>query len=54
MFFKDKETKVTEKFKWLGQTLPFGGLDKSVAAFSEVTEGKIRGVCLEIAQIIYI
>ena len=46
------ETKVKEKFKWLGQILSEGGLSQSVLATVEDREGKIRGACLEIVQII--
>ena len=52
LFCGDIETKLKEKFKWLGQTLSSGGLAESVAATVEAREGKIRGACLEIAQII--
>ena len=46
------ETKLQEQFKWLGQILLSGGLGESVAATVESREGKIRGACLEISQII--
>ena len=46
------ETKVKEKFKWLGQILSEGGLSESVYCTIEDREGKIRGACLEISQII--
>ena len=46
------ETKLQEQFKWLGQILSSGGLGESVAATVESREGKIRGACLEISQII--
>ena len=52
LFCGDIETKLKEKFKWLGQTLSCGGLAESVAATIEAREGKIRGACLEIAQIV--
>ena len=48
----DFETKVKKKFKWLGQILSEGGLAQSVLATVEEREGKIRGACLEIIQII--
>ena len=38
--------------KWLGQTLSSGGLSESVAATVTAREGKIRGACLEISQIV--
>jgi hypothetical protein len=46
------ETKLKEQFKWLGQILSSGGLSESVAATIQDREGKIRGACLEISQII--
>ena len=46
------ETKLKQQFKWLGQILSSGGLAESVAATVEAREGKIRGACLEIAQIV--
>ena len=46
------ETKLKEQFKWLGQILSSGGLSESVAATVQDREGKIRGACLEIGQII--
>ena len=46
------ETKLKDKFKWLGQILSSGGLGDSVAATVSSREGKIRGACLEIAQIV--
>ena len=46
------ETKLKNQFKWLGQILSSGGLGESVAATVESREGKIRGACLEIAQIV--
>ena len=36
----------------LGQVISSGGLAESVAATVEAREGKIRGACLEIAQIV--
>ena len=41
----DFETKVKEKFKWLGQILSEGGQFESVSATVEYREGKIRGAC---------
>ena len=46
------ETKMKPSFKWLGQILSSGGLAESVAATVEAREGKIRGACLEISQIV--
>ena len=46
------ETKLKEQFKWFGQILSSGGLFESVAATVQDREGKIRGACLEIGQII--
>jgi hypothetical protein len=46
------ETKLKERFKWLGQILSSGGLAESVAATVQSREGKIRGACLEIAKIV--
>ena len=46
------ETELKQSFKWLGQILSSGGLAESVAATVQSREGKIRGACLEIAQIV--
>ena len=46
------KTQMKPCFKWLGQTLSEGGLSESVSATVESRLGKIRGACLEIAQII--
>ena len=46
------ETKLKDKFKWLGQILSSEGLADCVAATVASREGKIRGACLEIAQIV--
>ena len=46
------ETELKESFKWLGQILSSGGLAESVNATVQSREGKIRGACLEIAQIV--
>jgi hypothetical protein len=46
------ETKLKKQFKWLGQIISSGGLGESVAATVESREGKIRGACIEIAQIV--
>ena len=46
------ETNIKEQFKWLGQILSSGGLSESVKATIEDREGKIRGACLEIGQIV--
>ena len=45
-------TKLKNEFKWLGQILSSSGLAGSVAATVKVREGKIRGACLEIAQVV--
>ena len=46
------KTKMKVQFKWLGQVLSSGGLSESVTATIEDREGKIRGACLEIGQIV--
>jgi hypothetical protein len=46
------ETKETESDKWLGQYLSAGGLGDSVMKTIAAKEGKIRGACLEIANIV--
>jgi hypothetical protein len=46
------ETKMKNSFKWLGQILSTGGLSESVAETVAAREGKIRGACLEIGQIV--
>ena len=48
----DFETESKLSIKWLGQFLSSGGLAESVAATVEAREGKIRGACLEISQIV--
>ena len=48
----DIETELKESFKWLGQILSSGGLSESVNATVQSREGKIRGACLEISQIV--
>ena len=48
----DIQTDLKESFKWLGQILSSGGLADSVAATVQSREGKIRGACLEISQIV--
>ena len=45
-------TLLKDKFKWLGQVLSEGGLAQSVCDTVESREGKIRGACLEISQIV--
>ena len=44
------ETKLTNKFKWLGEILSEGGLSNSVAETVAAREGKIHGACLEIMR----
>ena len=44
--------KVEDKIKWLGQILSSSGLAGSVAETVASREGKIRGACLEIAQVV--
>ena len=46
------ETKLVDKFKWLGQILSSQGLSDSAAETVAAREGKIRGACLEIAMIV--
>ena len=46
------ETQLKDKFKWLVQILSCRGLGDSVAETVASREGKIRGTCLEIAQIV--
>ena len=46
------ETVLKDKFKWLGQILSTRGLADSVAETITSREGKIRGACLEISNII--
>ena len=48
----DFETHLKDKFKWLGQILSCKGLGDSVSETVASREGKIRGTCLEIAQIV--
>jgi hypothetical protein len=46
------ETKLKDTFKWLGQMLSSKGLAHSVTETVGAREGKIRGACLEIVQIV--
>ena len=46
------ETQLKDTFKWLGQILSSRGLGDSVAETVAHREGKIRGTCLEIAQVV--
>ena len=46
------ETKEVEEDKWLGQQVSGGGLAASVYATVASREAKVRGACLEIADII--
>ena len=46
------ETKLKDTFKWLGQLLSSKGLAHSVTETVGAREGKIRGACLEIVQIV--
>ena len=46
------ETKAKETEKWLGQYLSSKGLTDSVAKTIEAREGKVKGACLEIIQIV--
>lgn len=46
------EIQLKDKFKWLGQIMSAGGLTESVADTVQAREGKIRGACLEISQIV--
>ena len=46
------ETKLKQKFKWLGQILSCKGLADSATETVSGREGKIRGACLEIAKIV--
>jgi hypothetical protein len=48
----DFETVLKDKFKWLGQILSTKGLADSVGETISSREGKIRGACLEISQIV--
>jgi hypothetical protein len=43
---------LVEEDKWLGQQLSGGGLGQSVAATVAAREGRVRGACLEIADIV--
>lgn len=52
LYCGDFQTDKKTTLKWLGQTLSSGGLSESVAATVEAREGKIRGACLEISQIV--
>ena len=45
------ETKEKETWKWLGQIISGKGLGDSIAQTITSREGKIRGACLEIAQV---
>ena len=47
--FEMKEKKV---YKWLGQYISCEGLADSVAETVKMRDGKVRGACLEIAQIV--
>jgi hypothetical protein len=46
------ETELKDQFKWLGQILSSGGLSDSVSCTVAAREGKIRGACIEITQIV--
>ena len=46
------ETQLKDKFKRLGQILSTGGLAESAEATNQAREWKIKGACLEIAQIV--
>ena len=46
------ETKEKETEKWLGQSMSNKGLADSVAKTVESREGKVKGACLEIIQIV--
>jgi hypothetical protein len=46
------EMHMVEADKWLGQQLSGGGLGQSVAATVAAREGRVRGACLEIADIV--
>ena len=46
------ETKLVDKFKWLGQILSSRGLSDSAAETVAAREGKIKGACLEITMIV--
>ena len=46
------ELKEQEVWKWLGQHLSSKGLGDSVAVTVAAREGRVRGACLEIAQIV--
>ena len=46
------ELKEQKVWKWLGQHLSSEGLGASVAATVAAREGRVRGACLEIAQIV--
>ena len=48
----DLETVMKDKFKWLGEIISTKGLADSVGETILSREGKIRGACLEISQII--
>ena len=51
LFCGEVETKEKEVWKWLGQYVSGNGLGDSVAQTVASREGKVRGACLEIAQI---
>ena len=46
------ETELKNQFKWLGQILSSGGLADSVSCTVAAREGKIRGACIKITQIV--
>ena len=52
LFCGQIKVKVEDKIKWLGQILSSSGLAGSVAETVASREGKIRGACLEIAQVV--
>ena len=52
LFCGQIEVKVKDQIKWLGQILSSGGLAQSVAETVAAREGKIRGACLEITQVV--
>jgi hypothetical protein len=52
LFCGQVEFKVEDRIKWLGQVLSSAGLAKFVADTVTSREGKIRGACLEIAQVV--
>ena len=46
------EIQLKAQFKWLGQILSSGGLSDSVSCTVAAREGKIRGACIEITNIV--